>query len=389
MARHPKPWYWQKRDAWFVNIKGKRFKLADDKKAAFERFYELMREPVRQQVESRSLIAVIDAFLGWVQTNRSPDTYEWYRYRLQRFAEKYPDLATNALKPYHVEKWMEDYPHLSQTSRRNYLRSIKRCLSWAEKQGYVEGNPLEHLEVPGAERREQMITNAEYAELLGAIPDQCFRDLVVTTWETGCRPQESLRVDVNHFDLKNRRWVFPTKQSKGKKKPRIVYLTDEAFEITKRLAAGSASGALFRNNRGVKWTKDAVNCAFDRVRQRIGRAKLNQTDISPSAKEVDMLIPSLKPTRVEKGKRITKSDSELRSEAKRKLVARVIIKTIPRYSLYALRHAWATRALQSGLDGLTVAILMGHSDPSTLARVYQHLSHNPEHLLAQAAKVKS
>ena len=102
-----------------------------------------------------------------------------------------------------------------------------------------------------------------------------------------------------------------------------------------------------------------------------------------------MLIPSLKPTRVEKGKRITKSDSELRSEAKRKLVARVIIKTIPRYSLYALRHAWATRALQSGLDGLTVAILMGHSDPSTLARVYQHLSHNPEHLLAQAAKVKS
>ena len=55
----------------------------------------------------------------------------------------------------------------------------------------------------------------------------------------------------------------------------------------------------------------------------------------------------------------------------------------PRYSLYALRHVWAMRALESGLDVLTVAILMGHSDPSTLARVYQHLSHSPEHLLAQ------
>ena len=58
-------------------------------------------------------------------------------------------------------------------------------------------------------------------------------------------------------------------------------------------------------------------------------------------------------------------------------------KFAPHYSLYALRHAWATRALESGVDALTVAILMGHSDPSTLAKVYQHLSHNPEHMLAQ------
>jgi hypothetical protein len=28
---------------------------------------------------------------------------------------------------------------------------------------------------------------------------------------------------------------------------------------------------------------------------------------------------------------------------------------------------------------LTVAILMGHNDPSTLSRVYQHFAHNPEH----------
>lgn len=58
----------------------------------------------------------------------------------------------------------------------------------------------------------------------------------------------------------------------------------------------------------------------------------------------------------------------------------------PRYSLYALRHSWATNALERGIDALTVAVLMGHSDPSTLARVYQHLSHNPKHLLEQARR---
>ncbi|MFN8707329.1 MAG: tyrosine-type recombinase/integrase, partial [Planctomyces sp.] len=56
------------------------------------------------------------------------------------------------------------------------------------------------------------------------------------------------------------------------------------------------------------------------------------------------------------------------------------------YCLYSLRHSFATIALQSGLDGLTVAILLGHRDPSMLAKVYQHLSHNPDHLLRQVRK---
>ena len=58
----------------------------------------------------------------------------------------------------------------------------------------------------------------------------------------------------------------------------------------------------------------------------------------------------------------------------------------PRYSLYALRHSWANNALKKGVDALTVAILMGHEDPSTLSKVYQHLSLNPAHMLTQAKK---
>ena len=62
-------------------------------------------------------------------------------------------MRTSELKPFHVQQWVDSYPLLSQTSRRNYLRSMKRCLIWAKKQGYIDGNPIEHLEVPGAERQ--------------------------------------------------------------------------------------------------------------------------------------------------------------------------------------------------------------------------------------------
>lgn len=81
-----------------------------------------------------------------------------------------------------------------------------------------------------------------------------------------------------------------------------------------------------------------------------------------------------------------KTQSELLTEARWKLTNRMACSLAEKYSLYTLRHSWATNALERGLDALTVAVLMGHRDPSTLAKVYQHLSHNPTYLLEQARR---
>ena len=105
-----------------------------------------------------------------------------------------------------------------------------------------------------------------------------------------------------------------------------------------------------------------------------------------SQEAINAFIPTLKKTKSIKGQVLEKSPAELRHEAKRKLTYKRAADLAPRYSLYALRHSWATHALQRGVDSLTVAILMGHADPSTLAKVYQHLGLNPKHLLEQAKK---
>lgn len=118
----------------------------------------------------------------------------------------------------------------------------------------------------------------------------------------------------------------------------------------------------------------------------MGKAEMARRGTSIPAAAIRDAMQQLPTHRTVKGRRVEKTEADLRCEAKAKLIARWATQHVPRYSLYALRHSWATRALQSGLDGLTVAILMGHADPSTLAKVYQHLSHNPEHLLAQARK---
>ena len=385
MKKFPKPWFRPSRNTWYVTLDGTQVNLGQDKQAAFEQYKALLAKPRQVRVAADSLAVVIDAFLEWTEKHRAPDTYEWYRYRLQRFIERYPDLRVDQLQPLHVQQWVDGYD-VAQTSRRNYIRAVKRCVKWAVVQGYLPHNPIQHLEMPANEPRDVFLTVEEYDRLLSFIPEGPFRDLVVVTWGTGCRPQESLRVEARHVDESHQRWVFPRSESKGKRTPRVVYLTDAAMALTERLMHERSTGPLFRNTSGRPWTTDAVNCAFFRLRVRMGKAELQRSGESIDRQAIAELVPTLKTTRRVKGRLVQKSEADLRCEAKRKLLAARAVELVPRYSLYALRHSWATRALQRGTDALTVAILMGHSDPSTLAKVYQHLAHNPGHLLEQARK---
>ena len=377
MGRTPKPWYRKSRKCWFVTIGGVRHNLGPEKKAAYEHFYQLMRQPAQSKVSPHSLAAICDAYLDWVDKHRSPHTYEWYRCRLQRFLTSCSDMAVNSLRPFHVQTWVDQNPDNSPTTRRNNIRAVKTCLNWAVRQGYIERNPIEHMQLPTGLPRQVLITPVDFERMLTLIPDEPFRDLVTATWLTGCRPQESLHVEARHVDGTNARWVFPKSESKIKSMPRIVYLTDEAMAIVQRLMLKNDSGPLFLNTQGRPWNKQSVACAFDRLQVRWGKQLFKERKFSVKDYRVEKLVPRLKQTRWTHGREIPKTPTELRSEAKRKLTARIARRIAPRYSLYALRHSWATQALQNGVDALTVAILMGHKDPSTLARTYQHLTHNP------------
>lgn len=386
MTKFAKPWFRASRGVWYVNLSGKQVNLGPDRTTAFQEYARLISAPKKAKpVASHSLPAVLDAFLTWLRPRRSGETFEWYRYRLERLARRYPKVDASRLTCAMVEDWVDEY-ELSVTSRRNYFRAAKKAMKWAKSRGLVRRNRIRMLEVPAGESREVVISVEQYEQVLALIRDPGFRDLVVTTWETGCRPQESLRVEARHVDLTNQRWVFPKSESKNKKLSRVVYLTDVAVAITRKLLESSPTGRLFRNSRGRPWTTDAVNNMFRRIQVRIGLAVMRTEGRAVSAEAIDRFVPQLKPTRKIKGKVQRKTGADLRAEAKEKLTIRMACGFAPKLSLYALRHTWATNALQKGVDPLTTAILMGHSDPSMLSKVYQHVALNPAHMLSQAKK---
>lgn len=389
MSRPNKPWFRKSNKRWYVWFDGKQVNLGPDKKAAHQQFHQLMALPTPSVKVPRSghisLAELADNFLEWVQRNRAPDTYEWYRYRLERLCKLHGTVNAQQLRPYQVEEWVSSYV-LSVTSRRNYFRSAKRCFKWGKKQGYIDTNPIADLEVPRAEQKEVALSQSEFDDLMTNVRNPNLATLMRVTWLTGCRPQESLIVEARHVDTENQRWVFHTSQSKGKKITRVVYLCDAAMEIVKGLMHQHPTGRLFRTTTGNNWNKDSVGCAFGAVQFRMGKEEMGKQGIVISDEEIAKFVPQLSPTKKSGGNEIEKSAAMLRCEAKRKLTQKLVRELVPRYSLYALRHSFATNALRKGIDSLTVAVLLGHQDPSTLARVYQHLNQNPAHLLEQARK---
>jgi len=304
--------------------------LGADKALAFARYHEMAGEPTLKLTNDHVAV-VVDAFLDFVELHRAPDTYRWYKDRLQAFLNVIPaTLTLRQLKPFHVQQWIDALPDLASGTKRNLCRSIVRCMNWAEEQGYVLRSPLAHFKKPRAGKREEIVSAAEYAKLLEATKDEAFKDLLTVTWETGARPQETLRVEARHVDLPGERWMFPASEAKGGK-PRIIYLTPLALEISRRQVERFPSGPIFRNTDGIAWTTDATNCRFQTLKKKIGR----------------------------------------------------------KLCLYHLRHTWMNRLLLAGTDSLTVSILAGHADPTMLVKHYQHLSQNPEFLRGQARRASA
>jgi integrase len=200
------------------------------------------------------------------------------------------------------------------------IRCVQRAFNWAVRQGHIERSPVANMEKPTLIPRDTIITPEQFTLLFNKIKDQEFRDFVTVLWETGCRPKEVRIVEAKH--IVNKTWFFEIKKSKGKRKHRIVHLTPNALAITQRLMQLHPTGPLFRNTKSNPWTKNAIGLRFDNLSDKLG-------------------FP---------------------------------------VTAYVFRHSWATLALKRGVDPVTVATLMGHSDTRMLERVYQHLGKDDAHL---------
>ena len=107
MPHFAKPFFRTARNAWFVQVGNRQIKLAADKDEAFARYYEMMAKPAAHVVTKaeaqRLVVVIVDEFLDWCQKHRAPDTYRWYKDRLESFCKTIEQsLTADQLRPHHA-----------------------------------------------------------------------------------------------------------------------------------------------------------------------------------------------------------------------------------------------------------------------------------------------
>jgi integrase len=318
-------------------FRGQRIKLAkgrENEPAALKRFHELMaQEAVATSPESpdATVASLCEQFLDWSHRNNKPPTYDYYRFFLQDFCNRYATLRVVELKPFHVTRWLDSHTDTwNQSSRRCAIACVKRVMNWACDEGYIAASPIRKLRKPPGLSREKVLTVEEDQSILNNT-DQTFRLVLLALRQTGARPGELASVQCSDFDPSSETWVL-RKHKTGEKtgKPRIIYLTPCVVTVSKILQAKHRTGPLFLNSRGVAWTSNAIRCRMRRLREKL---KLDQGVVA-----------------------------------------------------YAYRHTFATRGLVNGVSIAAMSELLGHCDTKMVSMHYGHLNQHADHLRQAALR---
>jgi integrase len=329
-----KPWFRASKNAWYVELDGKQVRLAvgkENEETAFDAFYKLMAGGPRQPSDDGLLVVTLcDLFLEFSLLHHAKKSYRLYKDFLQSFCKLHGRLLASQLKPFHLTRWVDQRTSW-KAAKRHAVVAVKRAFSWAEQEGLIASNPIKHVKKPPCNRRERVVTADERRQILGAIKDQPFRDFVFAMQETGCRPGEIATVTAADCNFTLGIWVLKQHKTAGKTgRPRIIYLTPVALELSRRLAEQHSVGPIFRNTRGRPFSGNAIRCRFRELRR------------------------------------------------KHSNLAGVVA--------YSYRHSFATDALIKGVGVAQVAELLGHTNTNMVMRHYSHLADNVAHLRQAALR---
>jgi len=120
----------------------------------------------------------------------------------------------------------------------------------------------------------------------------------------------------------------------------------------------------------------------------MGRKLMKEKGIKQTDAQSRALLPKIPKTKRVGGVVVERTEKVRLCDARQRLRTAAAKKLAVRYCLYNFRHSFCQRALKSGVDPITLAEIMGHSNASMIMKVYQHIHQDSSHLRTALAKVK-
>jgi integrase len=266
-----------------------------------------------------------EEFLELIKGERKPRTHHRYTVSLVSLKAALGKKCLSEITPEEIDHFKHSRLNSGRkgsTVNRD-LACLRRLLRVAVKRNKLRASPFSEGRVDflPEQGRERILSFQEERAYLKAA-NSTLRDVATIILECGCRPDEVFRISVDDVVLLSR---------------------------TLKIQSGKTKNA----RRSVPLTK----AAQDVLRQRISQAK--GPYIFPFRKGFGSFNWKRPMTQIWNAHKDALQKSGIR----------------PAFTLYDCRHTYGTRAIEGGIDPLTLMRLMGHANLATTNR-YVHLSQN-------------
>jgi integrase len=308
-------------------------RVARQIEAAFKTALAKGEVGITERKKAPGFKAAMKAFLAWSESEHEahPATHRRYKVSsialLSHFGDKPIDrITTEDVEGFKTVRAMEsatakgkEQGKRKSTGKRirpatlnRELACLKALFNHALKSGFTFRNPVSRVDfLPENNEQTRVLTYDEQGKYLAAATSM-LRDVATLMLETGMRPEEVYRIQPENVNLAGGFLFIPHGKTKAAR--RRVPLTATARNVLTRRMAGLKSPFLFPCDRDAERPVPKVNNAHDRA---------------------------------------------------------VKVSKVASFRLYDLRHTWATRAAESGIDLVTLAALLGHSKIQMVLR-YAH-----------------
>lgn len=286
-------------------------------------------QPVHRQI-ARGFSDAAKEFLEWcdVQHADKPNTARRVKVSMWSLREWFQNKNIVAIRRSDIERyktWRLVTHRVQPITLRHDLDALSKFLEWAIVMDIRHDNPMSEVQKPSTEDavRMHVLTAAEEFDYFHRIEERGYKnlaDIARLILDQGMRPDEAYSLERRGVDLENGRVTIFTGKTKAAK--RRLKLTPEARMIVERRHAESQGG---------RWLFPSPKIAGTHL------TKLNtaHNEVCKATPERDAL----------------------------------------HFVLYDLRHTFATRAAEKGMDLGTLAAVLGHSSLRMVLK-YVHIRQN-------------
>ena len=285
----------------------------------------------------------------------SPRTFQGYVEKSKTIIEHLGNMQLQKIELYHLQKFISDLQKAGKSpkSLRHYNSILKMCFDDAISCRLMAYNPTRNLKLPSMRRKELNIMTKEEQQIFESfMKNYTMGTAYIVLVNTGLRAGELSGLTWKDVDFDNKTLYV----RRGMQK--ITTYDDELNKISReRKITDVKTETSYR----VVPMLDKVVKLLKEYKEEVIRQHEELAELGDEFKETDFIFK-------------TKMNNPVTSEYLRKQCLRICeSNNFRKVGIHELRHTFATRSIEAGIDLRVLQEILGHSNYSTTADIYVHV----------------